>query len=287
LSTDLKKAILKNQVAIITGGLGGLGREVAKKLAQAGAVVALMDKTKVSGSELREFFKSPKVYFFFVQIGDSKKVWAAIKKIHTKFKRIDILVNCAGIIGPIGQFHSNNFEDWKSALNVNFLGTANVCHAVLPFMVGKKRGKIVNFAGGGAVRPFPNFSAYASSKAAVVRFSENLAKEYQDCNIQVNALAPGVITTKLVDDLLKADKEKVGEAYYKKTLADQKRGGDDPKDAADLVVFLSLPQNKLTGKLISAKWDAWKKINQASVEKLNQTSEYTLRRIDNKYFHEK
>ncbi|HYV33265.1 MAG TPA: SDR family oxidoreductase, partial [Candidatus Limnocylindria bacterium] len=251
-----------------------------------GAIVIVIDRLKIGNKGLRNYFQSANVYFFSAEVNNANKISVLVKKIYKKFGRIDIVVNCAGLIGAIGEFHSNNFSDWTNTLSVNFLGTVNVCHAALPFLLKKKQGKIINFAGGGAVRPFPNFSAYASSKAAVVRFSENLAKEYQDFNIQVNAVAPGVITTKLVDDLLKAGKEKVGAFYFKKTLADKARGGDDPKQAADLVVFLCSTQNKLTGKLVSAKWDGWEQFSRKSVAKLNRTSEYTLRRIDNKYFYE-
>jgi 3-oxoacyl-[acyl-carrier protein] reductase len=153
-------------------------------------------------------------------------------------------------------------------------------------MLKQRRWKIVNFAGGGAVQPFPNFSAYAASKAGVVRLTENLAKEYQARNIQINAVSPGIIHTKLREDLLKAGVKKVGKEYFKNAVKIKKLGGDDPEKVADLVLFLSSPKNKLTGKLISAKWDHWQKFNSGKINKLNKTSEYTLRRIDGRNFEE-
>lgn len=114
------------------------------------------------------------------------------------FKDEDVIVNCAGIYGPIGQFHNNGLKQWHKTINVNLLGTVNVCYAVLKKM---KIGKIINFSGGGALYPRPNFSAYATSKAAVVRFTETIAQEYP--NIQINCIAPGFIRTKMTKNVEK------------------------------------------------------------------------------------
>jgi NAD(P)-dependent dehydrogenase (short-subunit alcohol dehydrogenase family) len=279
--------ILKNQVAIVTGGLGGLGRAVAMKLWQAGAVLVLIDRDQEVPIELKSFLKNQRVHFFPASVAEPDKIHSLMKKVFNKFKRIDILVNCAGVLGPVGKLHTNDLKSWQNAVKVNLLGTINTCHAVLPFMVRQKRGKIVNFAGGGAVEPFPNFSAYACSKAGVVRFTENLAWEYESFNIEVNAVSPGRIYTKLVENLLSAGKDKVGREYFDRVLKSKKKGGDDPAQATELVLFLSAPKNKLTGKLVSAHWDPWRKLSPSAIKKLNKTSEYTLRRIDNKYFYAK
>lgn len=209
------------------------------------------------------------------------------KKFKKTYKKIDVLINCAGVYGPIGQFHTNNLQDWQSAVQINLLGTANVCHAFLPLMLKKKKGKIVNLSGGGAVQPFPNFSSYAVSKAAVVRFTENLAKEYKDKNIQVNAVSPGAINTLFLDQVIKAGAKKVGTEFYQKSVEQKKTGGDSPELAAELMLFLcSKFAHNLTGKLIAAKWDSWKNFTKEQVEKFNQKSDFSLRRIDNKYFKE-
>lgn len=113
----------------------------------------------------------------------------------------DVVVNCAGIYGPIGKFHGNNLKDWHQTIEVNLLGTVNVCHAVLKKM---KRGKIINMSGGGAFYPRPKFSAYATSKAAVVRFTETIAKEYP--KIQINCIAPGFIRSKMTKNIQKSRK---------------------------------------------------------------------------------
>lgn len=117
------------------------------------------------------------------------------------FKDGDIVINCAGIYGPIGRFHKNDLEEWHKTINVNLLGTVNVCHAVLKRM---KKGKIINMSGGGALYPRPRFSAYATSKAGVVRFTETIAKEYP--NVQINCIAPGFIRTKMTKNIQKSRK---------------------------------------------------------------------------------
>jgi len=113
----------------------------------------------------------------------------------------DIVINCAGIYGCIGKFHTNDLKEWHKTINVNLLGTVNVCHAVLKRM---KKGKIINMSGGGAFYPRPRFSAYATSKAGVVRFTETIAKEYP--NVQINCIAPGFIRTKMTKNIQKGRK---------------------------------------------------------------------------------
>jgi 3-oxoacyl-[acyl-carrier protein] reductase len=273
-----KKA--KNRIAVITGGSGGIGRTVVAGFLRAGYKVVLLEHSK---KYLKIFPQCP---VFIVDVANSAAVKKVTGKIIKKYGKIDVVVNIAGIIGPIGEFHSNSLDLWKKVIAVNLIGTANVCHAVLPFMVKRGQGKIVNFSGGGAVQAFPNFSAYASSKAAVVRFTENLAKEYEKYNIQINAVAPGMVVTKMIDGQIKVGPKKTGREYFQRLIRVKQNGGDSPAKAAELIIFFSRPENKLTGKVISAPWDNWRQLNKLAIARLNQNNIYTLRRIDNKYFGE-
>jgi len=272
---------------LITGGGSGVGLTMAKEFVQAGATVVIIGRQK-SKLELakKEISKKSKCFSFAADVSKKIQITKVIKKIASKFKKIDVLVNCAGIYGPIGEFHTNDLKIWQEALTVNLLGTVFTTYAVLPLMLKQRAGKIINLSGGGAVQPFPNFSAYATSKAAIVRFTENLAKEYEKHNIQVNAIAPGAINTLFLDKVLKA-KEKAGEDFYKKSLDQKKSGGDSPLQAAKLVLFLcSTYSNNLTGKIISAKWDPWKK--DAFTKHLKRDEDFcTLRRIDEQFFFKK
>lgn len=281
--------ILKDKVAIVTGGSGGIGKVVIKMLAKEGCRIIAVS---VSAPELEALESEFLAVGFNVETvqGDVSD-WAQAEKITDmalkKFGAIDILINAAGIYGPIGLFKDNDIAKWSQAIRVNLLGTVNFTRAVLPAMINKKAGKIINFSGGGAANNFPHFSSYATSKAAVVRFTETVAEELKPCNIQINAIAPGAVNTRLLDESLTAGREAVGEKFYEKIIKQKKEGGDSPQLAADLILFLISDQSfNLTGKLISAKWDNWKEWDKTEIERLNNSAEYTLRRIDNKYFQE-
>jgi 3-oxoacyl-[acyl-carrier protein] reductase len=276
---ELQKNSLKNFSVLITGGGSGIGKAAALSFKQAGAKVVIagrdLKKLKVASKEIG-------VDFFQVKVEDIKSVKKLVSQVVKKNKAIDVLINCAGVYGPIGKFAGNNIKEWQEALAINLLGTANMCHAVLPVMLKKGRGKIINLSGGGAVQPFENFSAYATSKAAVVRLTENLAVEYKNSGIQINAIAPGAINTKFLERVLKAGPNLAGETFYKKSIEQKKSGGDSVLAATNLMLFLCMPKNQITGKLIAAKWDNWPHFTSA----LNNTNQYTLRRVDNKYFKE-
>jgi len=154
-------------------------------------------------------------------------------------------------------------------------------------MMKQKSGKIINFSGGGAFNPRSNFSAYATSKAAVVRFTETLAAEVKEHNIQVNAISPGAVNTKMLEQVLESEPDVVGDEFYKKSIKQKEEGGDSPQLAADLVLFLTSEKSyNLNGKIISAKWDNWRNWGKKEIEQIMKSSDYTLRRIDNQYFKE-
>jgi len=153
------------------------------------------------------------------------------------------------------------------------------CKALLPGMIERRQGKIINLSGGGATNPRPNFSAYAASKAAVVRFTETLAEEVRPFNIQVNAIAPGAINTRMLDELL-ASGDEAGEVALSQARRQKESGGDSLLKVVDLAVFLASDESgSLTGKLISAQHDPWREWA-GKADELNATPLYTLRRLD-------
>src|SRR2546422_5106215 len=134
-----------------------------------------------------------------------------------KFGRIDVLVNAAGIYGPIGPLVENDLEEWVQAVQINLLGAVYCMHAWLPRMLARGKGVVINFSGGGAVAPFPRFSAYSASKAAVVRLTETVAEEVKDSGVRINAIAPGAVNTRLLDQILAAQ-DRAGQEFYAKAL---------------------------------------------------------------------
>ncbi len=283
---SMKAFNFKKNTVLITGGTSGIGLTIAREFAKSGATVIIIgrDKSKLKTAQ-GEISKLSTCVSFAVDVSKKEAITKVVKLVVKKFKKIDILVNCAGVYGPIGEFHTNDLNSWQEALSINLLGTVFTSQSVLPFMLKQKKGKIINLSGGGAVKPFPNFSAYAVSKAAVVRFTESLAYEYKEYNIQINAIAPGAVNTSFLERVLAA-KEKAGKNFYQKSLEQKRTGGDSPIEAAKLVLFLSTPVNTTTGKIISAKWDPWKK--DSFIKHLKKDEDFcTLRRIDDQFFFKK
>ena len=194
------------------------------------------------------------------------------------FGRIDILVNAAGIYGPIGRVEDIDPKEWKNALDVNLTGTFLMAHALLPFLRKSSRGKIINFGGGGD-GALPRFSAYVASKGGIVRFTETLAAELKEFPIDVNAILPGAVNTKFLDELLHTDPDKVGEEIYKKSLKQKEEGGIPPEKAAKLALFLaSSKSDGLSGKTLSAVWDAYEEFP-GRLNELMGSDAYTYRRV--------
>ena len=140
-------------------------------------------------------------------------------------------------------------------------------------------GHIIIISGGGATKPLPYLSAYAASKAAIVRFGETLAEELKERGIDVNLVAPGALNTRLLDEVLQAGPERVGQAFYDASLRQKQSGGTPLTRGADLCAYLaSAASDGITGKLLSAVWDPWERLEQWRDE-LDGTDIYTLRRI--------
>jgi 3-oxoacyl-[acyl-carrier protein] reductase len=196
-----------------------------------------------------------------------------------QFGRVDVLVNNAGVYGPKGKIEDIDWDAWVEAININLLGTVLTCKSILPHMKKNGYGKIINLSGGGATAPLPSISAYAASKAAVVRFTETLALECLDDGVDVNAIAPGALNTRLLDEILDAGPDKVGQSFYDKSKAQKHSGGTSLELGARLCVYLaSSESDNITGKLISAVWDPWANLAERKQE-LAESDIYTLRRI--------
>jgi NAD(P)-dependent dehydrogenase (short-subunit alcohol dehydrogenase family) len=271
---------LKDKVAIVTGAGRGVGRAIALALAREGADLVVVSRTFLEVEETAAQVRAlrRRALALRVDVSRIEDVENMVKSALREFGRIDVLVNSAGILGPIGPLIENDVEQWIETIKVNLIGTFLCCRAVLPIMVKQCGGKIINLSGGGAAYPQPRFSAYATSKAAVVRFTETLAQELKEFNVQVNAIAPGALNTRLQEDILAA-----GEVAGEKALAEAKKvkeTGGTPLDVpAALAVFLASDESDgLTGKLISAVWDDWQSMGKR-VPEIVSSDLYTLRRV--------
>jgi NAD(P)-dependent dehydrogenase (short-subunit alcohol dehydrogenase family) len=192
---------------------------------------------------------------------------------------LDVLVCNAGIYGPKGPIDELDWTSWVEAIQINLLGTVLCCRLFLPLLRKSPRGKIILLSGGGATKPLPFLSAYAASKAGVVRFGETLAGEVAESGIDVNSVAPGALNTRMLQEILDAGPEKVGAAFYRASIAQREKGGTPLDTGANLCLYLASDEsNGITGKLISAAWDPWREFAEHRQD-LDKTDIYTLRRI--------
>jgi NAD(P)-dependent dehydrogenase (short-subunit alcohol dehydrogenase family) len=279
---------LAGKAAIVTGGGRGIGRAIARAFAAEGAQLMLAARSEreiesAAGELVRT--NQARCLPWQCDVSDPQQVQRLVDAALAAFGRIDVLVNNAGTYGPIGLLVDADPAEWRRAIEVNLLGTVYASRAVLPHFRDRGWGRIVNLAGAGIGGPSvtPRISAYAASKAAVVQFTESLAKEVASWNVLVNAIAPGAVTTDITEAVIAAGPDRAGGEFYDRNVRQKQQGGDPPELAARLAVYLASDECKLTGKLLSAKWDNLEGIDPGQA---NRASLFTLRRIDGTMFAE-
>jgi NAD(P)-dependent dehydrogenase (short-subunit alcohol dehydrogenase family) len=275
---------LQNLVTLVTGASQGLGKAIAEAFVREGAHVAICARdgkmVKAVKTDLERVAASgQKILAQACDVTSKSEVSEFFSALDRELGPIDVLVNNAGVYGPKGPSEEVDLDDWMHAIEINLLGTFLPARQAITRMKPRKRGKIINLSGGGATNPLPRISAYAAAKAAVVRLTETLAEELRDFGIQVNAVAPGALNTRLLDEVLQAGPDVVGAEFYQKALRQRDSGGAPLEKGADACVFLASTQSAgITGKLLSAIWDPWDKLHEFS-QTLDKSDIYTLRRI--------
>ncbi len=274
---------LAGRRAIVTGASQGFGRAVAAAFVAEGASVMLCARNPRTLEEARRAiaaeFPEGTILAQAADVSRAADLDRIVSTTIEAFGGLDILVSNAGVYGPKGAIQDVDWEEWSDAITINLLGTVLACRAVLPGFLQQGQGKIILLSGGGATKPLPNLSAYAASKAGVVRFGETLAEEVRDAGIEVNAVAPGALNTRLLDEILEAGPDKVGQSFYAASLRQKEQGGTPLERGAALCVFLaSRASDGITGKLLSAVWDPWEQLPHYA-EALATSDIYTLRRI--------
>lgn len=235
---------LKNKVAIVTGSRRGIGKATALELAKEGAKIVVSDIDLKECQSVCDEIRKIGSDAIAVKCDVSKKrdVDAMVKKTIQKFKRIDILVNNAGVV-LMKPFVEMTEKDWDFVLDINLKGVFLCTNAVVKQMIKQKSGKIISIASIAGEVGFMNISAYCASKAGIINLTRELALELAPFNINVNAVAPGVIATKMTEDLLKDKKTR------EILLANTPLGRvGQPEEIGKVVVFLaSDDSNFITG----------------------------------------
>ena len=269
---------LQDKVCLIAGASGAIGSAVAERFHFEGARLALGSRTEATASCLAHRLDAHRVLHLQFDVRSWQEVRDAVEQTHDRLGALDVLVNCTGMQGPIGPAHTAAPDEWARAIEVNLLGSFHLVRAAVPLMIAHGGGKIIHFSGGGAAYARPFFSAYGTSKAAVVRLTETLAEELRDANIQINAIAPGPVRSRMWDEMRAGGT--CGRRQNVREIAEmEETGGVPPSRAAALALFLASPRsNGLTGRLISGVHDSWEDFP-GRISDIMKTEGGTLRRV--------
>jgi len=268
--------LLQDHSVLITGAGRGVGKRLAIGFAAAGARVALLARSKaeLDLAHLEIEHAGGNALRIRADVRDYEQVHAAVDRVRSHFGDLHVAVCAAGVLGPIGPIHEVVPKSWEETTQTNLFGVMHVCRAALPHMIERRGGKIIVLSGGGAMTARPNFSAYAASKAAIVRFVETIAEEVRDSNIQVNCLAPGGTYSSMTDEILHAG-DRAGAKERQDAEQIRLTGGVAPERQIGLALFLASERsNHISGKLIHVN-DEWRKLETGSVH----PEIYTLRRV--------
>ncbi len=278
---------LEGKRAIITGASQGLGRAISEAFLREGARILVCARGAEDLERMRAALEPSapgRIHAKVCDVVNESDVDALARHAESILGGVDVLVANAGVYGPKGGIEEVDWAEWVQAIQINLIGTVYCCRAFLPILkkasLGQtSRSKVLILSGGGATKPLPFLSAYAASKAGIVRFGETLAEEVKPFQVDVNMIAPGALNTRLLDEVLKAGPERVGEAFHSAALKQRESGGTPLELGADLCVYLaSEAADGVTGRLFSAQWDPWRRLEEFAHE-LDGTDIYTLRRI--------
>ncbi|MEO7143795.1 MAG: SDR family NAD(P)-dependent oxidoreductase [Bryobacteraceae bacterium] len=224
---------LEGQTAIVTGAATGIGEAIARRLAEAGAAVAAADLNGAGAAEVARSIGGA-AFGVEIDVANRASVERAVADVLARTGRIDVLVNNAGIGGKAAPLWEQTDEDWRRVVDINLFGVFYCSRAVISHMRGRKYGRIVNIASIAGKEGNPNMTAYSASKAAVIGFTKSLGKEVATDGICVNAVAPAVVHTKILDQLTPAQVD-----YMTQRIPMRRTG--KPEEIAAVVHFLSSP----------------------------------------------
>jgi len=276
---------LDGRAAIVTGGSRGLGQAIAAAFLDEGAsvLIAARDAARLAAAAAE----------LAPHVGPGRRLLTVAADVSTPAgcdrvmdaaaplrAELDVLVCNAGVFGAVGRLEDTPWDEWLQAIQVNLLGTVLMCRSVVPLLRRRRHGKILCLSGAGTGgAPLPRFTAYAASKAAVVRFAETLAHEVAGDHIDVNALAPGFMLTRMVESMMAQGPERVGASLHARWVREAENGATPLEKGAALAVFLCSPRSDgLSGRLLSAVWDDWAAL-EACPPELEGSDLYTLRRV--------
>jgi NAD(P)-dependent dehydrogenase (short-subunit alcohol dehydrogenase family) len=271
---------LQGRRILVTGGSKGIGREVALAAADAGGEVVVAARGEEAVQATLADLPGDGHRGVVLDVAIEASWDAAINDIGRPLHGV---VAAAGVLSPVGGPDHYPPEEFLDTVKINLYGTWLAVAVCLPALRATGDGAIVTFSGGGATAPLPRVHAYAASKAAIVRLTENLAHELAEDRITVNAIDPGFVATSIHDVVLKAGPERAG-PLLPRTERQLAEGGVPTRASAELAVFLLSDEARgISGKLISAEWDDWRDA-EFRARLVADPDLATLRRIDGQLY---
>jgi NAD(P)-dependent dehydrogenase (short-subunit alcohol dehydrogenase family) len=262
---------------VITGTSAGIGRSLAAHLGAQGHEVWGLARSSQGALASGQ---NGRFHPIRCDVADWTQVESAVGQIAATRPHVDGLITCAGSQGEVGPAMTADPRRWSETVRINLDGTYNAVRGFYPLLrQAPRRAKVICFSGGGASTSRPNFSAYAAAKTAVVRLVETIAEELREEPIDLNALAPGAINTRMTDEVLALGPTLVGEAEYQTALKQKAAGGASMARVLACIDWLLGPESDgVSGRLLAAPWDPWPTLGQ-HVAALATSDVYTLRRI--------
>lgn len=277
IKVTISKSEFSGKTILVTGAGRGLGKRFALAFARLGSRIALLSRSKaeldLAHIEIEQ--AGGNAIRIRADVTDPEQLTLAVERARVGFGRpVDVLICAAAKLGPLDLFIDSPLKPWAQAIESNLLGVVNSCKAVLPDMIQRRSGKIIALACDLDSGPNTSFSAYTTSKAAIVRFTEALAAEVMDHNVQVNCFDPGAAYTSITDEIISA-RDRLQSRVVEAAEETRRSGGASPETQLDHIKFLASEQsNHITGKLIHVT-DDWKKLRSASL----RPDAMTLRRV--------
>ena len=267
----------KNKSILITGAGRGIGKRFALGFARLGAKIALVGRSRaeIDLAHIEIEQAGGNALRIRADVTDPEQLTLAVDRARVVFGNpVDVLICAAATTGPLHPFLQTPLRAWTETMQINLLGVIHSCRAVLPSMIERRAGKIIVLVCESDELPKVNFSAYATSKTAVVRFVESIAAELLEHNVQVNCFDPGAAYTNMTDEIIRAE-NRLDTRVVAAAKETRRTGGVSPELQLEHVTFLASEQsNHMSGKLIHVS-DDWKKLRNAVL----RPDALTLRRI--------